>query len=129
MTKGYLIALRTVISVQTVAVFAAAVAAGLLLSIPGGKAVHSGTAYTLFVVAVLHALIAAGAWWRGGGTGRAAGWALAFLVGVSAQVVFGIAHLTALHVPFGVLLFGASTVQLIGVWMTKPGIVDIAEAR
>jgi cytochrome b561 len=112
----YLIALRTAITVQTATTFAAAIAAGLLLSVPGGKALHSATSYTLFVVAVLHVVVAVLAWHPGGGPVRPVWSAVVFLLGVSAQVALGLAHLKALHVPLGVLLFGLTVVQLVWVW-------------
>lgn len=115
----WLTALRTVITAQTVVTFLAAIAAGLLLSVHGGKALHSATAYTLFVVAVIQVVVAVLAWRPGRGPAWPAIYAVALLAGVSLQVVLGIAHLKALHVPFGVLLFGASVLELAWIWMPR----------
>ncbi|MBD3943262.1 hypothetical protein IF188_16335 [Microbacterium sp. NEAU-LLC] len=108
------------ITLQTAVTFAAAIAAGLLLSIPGGKAMHSATSYTLFVVAVVHVVIAVLAWRPGGGPGGPAVSALLFLIGVSGQVALGLAHLKAFHVPMGVLLFGFTVLQCAWVWTARP---------
>ncbi|UJP09985.1 hypothetical protein L2X99_16720 [Microbacterium sp. KUDC0406] len=113
--RTWRIALRAVITAQAVVAFAAAISAGVLLT-TRSHVLHSATAYSLFIVAVLHVLIALLAWHPGGGTGGSALSAAAFFVGVSAQVALGLLHLTALHVPLGVLLFGASVLQLAWVW-------------
>lgn len=118
-TPGYLTALRVVVTLLAAATLAAAVAAGLLISGAAGMAVHSATAYTTWSLAVLYVIVALLAWWRGGGLRRPAALALGYLVGVSLQVVFGLAHLAALHVPWGVALFAAITLQLGWVWRLK----------
>jgi len=120
LTPGFLIALRSAITVQTAVTFAAAIAAGLLLSVPGGKALHSATSYTLFVVAVVHVAIAVLAWRPGGGPGAPAVSAVVFLLGVSGQVALGLAHLKAFHVPLGVLLFGVTVLQCAWAWTYRP---------
>jgi len=129
LSSRWLIALRTVITVQTAVTFAAAVAAGLLLSVPGGKALHSATSYTLFVVAVVHVVIAVLAWRPGGGSGLPAVSALVFFLGVSVQVALGLAHLKALHVPLGVLLFGFTVLQCAWVWTYRPTLSAAAAAQ
>jgi len=126
LTPASLTALRSVITVQTVVTFSAAIAAGLLLSIPGGKALHSATSYTLFVVAVAHLVIAVLAWRPAGGPGGPAISALVFLMAVSGQVALGLAHLKAFHVPLGVLLFGITVLQCAWVWAYRPAAVQIA---
>ncbi|MFD4961149.1 hypothetical protein [Microbacterium sp. NPDC058389] len=120
LTTASVTALRSVITAQTAVTFAAAVAAGLLLSIPGGKALHSATSYTLFVVAVVHLVIAVLAWRPAGGPGGPAVSALLFLLGVSGQVALGLAHQKAFHVPLGVLLFGFTLLQCAWVWTYRP---------
>ncbi|GAA5203460.1 hypothetical protein [Microbacterium jejuense] len=120
LTPASLAAMRGVITLQTAVTFAAAIAAGLLLSIPGGKALHSATSYTLFVVAVVHVVIAVLAWRPGRGPGAPAVSALLFLLGVSGQVALGLAHLKAFHVPLGVLLFGFTVLQCTWVWTCRP---------
>lgn len=104
--------LRTTIGLQTLAVFLAPVTAGLLLTTPYGHSLHSAAAYTIFVVAVVHVVAAVLAWRPGGGPPRPILDATAFLGLVLAQVVLGIAHVTVVHVPLGVLLFGLSLLQL-----------------
>jgi len=121
MTKpSYLMALRAVVTLQTVTIFAASVTAGLLLSAPGGKVLHSATAYTLFGVALVHVVTAILAWRPGGGSTKPMCYAIGFLVGTLAQVALGLAHLKALHVPLGVSMFGASVLQLAWVWASDP---------
>jgi len=131
LTPAFLIALRSAITVQTVVTFAAAIAAGLLLSIPGGKALHSATSYTLFVVAVVHLVVALLAWRPAGGPGGPPVSALVFLLGVSGQVALGLAHLKAFHVPLGVLLFGFTVLQCAWVWTYRsaPTATATATAR
>ncbi|NRQ35475.1 hypothetical protein HII36_27130 [Nonomuraea sp. NN258] len=117
MTKsGHLGFLRIAVGVQTAAVFVQAITAGLMLAASTGSAPHSAGSYTLFVVAVLHLIVAIVVWRPGGGSPRHALYAAGFLVLTSAQVALGLAHLTALHVPVGVLMFGVSVVQLMWIW-------------
>ncbi len=104
--------LRVAIAVQTLAVFLTPISAGLLLTVPSGHTLHSATAYTLFVVATLHVLIAILVWRPGGGSAKPILPAAVFLGLTLVQVFLGIAHATAVHVPLGVLLFGFSLVQL-----------------
>lgn len=117
---GYLTSLRVVIIVQTATVFAASVTAGLLLTYPGGKWWHSASAYALFVVALVHVAAALLAWRPGGGTPRPVYYAVAFLIGVLAQVALGIAHVKVLHVPLALLLFGGSVLLLAWIWNIEP---------
>ncbi|MGS2644922.1 hypothetical protein [Streptosporangium sp. LJ11] len=104
--------LRVAITLQTLALFAAPVTAGLLLSSPGGQALHSAAAYGVFTVAVLHLVAAILVWRPGGGSPRPILYAAGFLGLTLAQVALGIAHMKALHVPLGVLMFGMSVLQL-----------------
>ncbi|MEV6912060.1 hypothetical protein [Amycolatopsis sp. NPDC051071] len=104
--------LRVAIAVQTLAVFLTPITAGLLLTIPSGQALHSATAYTLFIVAMLHVVTAILVWRPGGGSPKPILPAAVFLGLTLAQVFLGIAHVTAVHVPLGVLLFGFSLLQL-----------------
>ncbi|MEU8385203.1 hypothetical protein [Streptosporangium sp. NPDC048865] len=104
--------LRVAIILQTLALLAAPVTAGLLLSSPGGRALHSAAAYTVFAVAVLHLVAAVLAWRPGGGSPRPILYAAVFLGLTLAQVALGIAQVKALHVPLGVLMFGMSVLQL-----------------
>ncbi|MBE1500075.1 heme A synthase [Amycolatopsis lexingtonensis] len=97
---------------QTFAVFLSAVTAGLLLTTRSGHSLHSAAAYTVFIVAVVQVVAGVLAWKPGGGSPRPIGYAVVFLALVTAQVVLGIAHVTAVHVPLGVLLFGVSLSRL-----------------
>lgn len=104
--------LRLTMALQTLAVFLAPVTAGLLLTTPNGHVLHSASAYTVWIVAVVQVVAAVLAWRPGGGSPRAILYAGVFLGLVTAQVFLGIAHVTTVHVPLGVLLFGLSLVQL-----------------
>jgi heme A synthase len=104
--------LRAVIGLQTLAVFLAPITAGLLLTSPSGKALHSASAYAVFTVAVVHVIAAVLAWRPGGGSPRLLLPAVVFLGLTLAQVALGIAHVTTVHVPLGVLMFGFSLLQL-----------------
>jgi hypothetical protein len=104
--------MRVAIAVQTLAVFLTPITAGLLLTMPNGHTLHSATAYTLFIVATLHVLTAILVWRPGGGSAKPILPAAAFLGLTLVQVFLGIAHMTAVHVPLGVLLFGFSLLQL-----------------
>lgn len=104
--------LRVAIAVQTLAVFLTPISAGLLLTVPSGHTLHSATAYTLFSVSMLHVLIAILVWRPGGGSAKPILPAAVFFGLTLVQVFLGIAHVTAVHVPLGVLLFGFSLVQL-----------------
>lgn len=108
--------LRVAITLQTLAVFLAPVTAGLLLTVPSGRALHSASAYTVFTVSLLHVVAAVLAWRPGGGSPRPILYAAGFFALTLAQIALGIAHVKTLHVPLGVLLFGMSVVQLGWVW-------------
>ncbi|GAA2884349.1 hypothetical protein [Nonomuraea rubra] len=110
--RGNLAFLRVAIALQTLAVFAAPVTAGLLLTTPGGHVLHSAAAYSVFGVAVVHVAAAILAWRPGGGSPRPILNAAGFLAATLAQVALGIAHVTTLHIPLGVLMFGLSLLQL-----------------
>jgi heme A synthase len=104
--------LRVTVALQTVALFLAPVTAGLLLTTPDGHVLHSASAYTVWVVAVVQVVAAVLVWRPGGGSPRVVLYAVVFLGLVTAQVFLGIAHVTTVHVPLGVLLFGLSLVML-----------------
>jgi hypothetical protein len=115
--------LRAAIGVQAAAVLVQGITAGLLLSAPVGGVLHSAGGYALFAVTLLHLVVALLLWRPGGGPPgpllRAAG----FMGLVLAQVFLGIGGVTALHVPLGVLLFGVSLLQLVGVRAGRHGSV------
>lgn len=99
------------LALQTLAIFFQAVTAGLLLS-AHGELLHSVGARVMYGASMLYVLAAVLAWRPGGGSPRPILYATGFLVLASVQVVLGIAHEAAWHVPLGVLMFGLSTVAL-----------------
>lgn len=104
--------LRVAITLQTLAVFAAAITAGLMLSSPGGS-LHSVAAYGVFAMALLHLVAALLAWRIAGVPPRPTMlYAVGFLVATLAQIALGVAGVPAVHVPLGVLMFGGSIFQL-----------------
>ncbi|MBL0779836.1 MULTISPECIES: hypothetical protein [Streptomyces] len=104
--------LRIALALQTLTIFLQAVSAGLLLSTEYGEILHSVGARVMYGASMLCLLAAVLAWKPGGGSPKAVGYASGFLVLASLQVVSGIAHLPSLHVPLGVLMFGASLLAL-----------------
>ncbi|MEU3312466.1 hypothetical protein ABZ743_07365 [Streptomyces sp. NPDC006662] len=104
--------LRSAIALQTLAVFFQAVTAGLLLSTSYGDLLHGAGARVMYGATMLYVLAAVLAWRPGGGPARPVLYASGFLVLASAQVVLGIAHVPAVHVPLGVAMFGLSLLDL-----------------
>ncbi|TXS49924.1 hypothetical protein [Streptomyces sp. t39] len=100
------------IALQTVTIFLQAVSAGLLLTTSYGETLHSVGARVTYGASMLHLLAAVAAWKPGGGSPRAVLHASGFLVLASVQVVLGIAHVPAVHLPLGVLMFGLSLLAL-----------------
>jgi heme A synthase len=115
-TPGGLRFLRFAITAQAVAALLPPITAGVMLTWPGTHALHSAASYTLFTVTLIHLLAAILAWRPFGGTPGALLSAAGVLVLVLAQVFLGIAHVTTLHVPLGVLLFGVTLLQCAWVW-------------
>jgi hypothetical protein len=103
---------RVVLVLQIAVVLAQAVTAGLMLTAHTGRPLHSAGGYALFGLALAHLLLAVLAWRPGGGSPAPILYAAGFLGVVVAQVYIGIAHLLVLHVPLGLLLFGASLLYL-----------------
>ncbi|MEU7352592.1 hypothetical protein EQK42_22155 [Streptomyces albidoflavus] len=104
--------LRTALALQALTIFVQAVSAGLLLSTEYGELLHGVGARVMYGASMLYLLAAVLAWKPGGGSPKAVWHASGFLVLASVQVVPGIAHLSSLHVPLGVLMFGASLAAL-----------------
>ncbi|MER7784608.1 hypothetical protein ABTZ92_20500 [Streptomyces albidoflavus] len=104
--------LRTALALQALTIFVQAVSAGLLLSTEYGELLHGVGARVMYGASMLYLLAAVLAWKPGGGSPKAVWHASGFLVLASVQVVSGIAHLSSLHVPLGVLMFGASLAAL-----------------
>ncbi|MFD8697074.1 hypothetical protein [Kitasatospora purpeofusca] len=104
--------LRSGVAAQTVAIFYQAATAGLLLSTSYGETLHSVGARVMYGASMVYLLAAVLAWRPGGGPARPILYATGFLVLASVQVVLGVTHHPALHVPLGVLMFGLSLLDL-----------------
>ncbi|MFB7026320.1 MULTISPECIES: hypothetical protein [unclassified Streptomyces] len=104
--------LRTAILLQTLTLFLQAVSAGLLLTSSHGGTLHDVGSRVMYGASMLYVLAAVLAWKPGGGPLRPVWHASGFLVLASVQVVVGIAHVPAVHVPLGVLMFGLSVLAL-----------------
>lgn len=104
--------LHVSIALQTLALLFQAVTAGLLLSSSHGEVLHGVGARVMYGASMLYVLAAILAWRPGGGSPRPILYASGFLVLASVQVVLGIAHIPALHVPLGVVMFGLSVLAL-----------------
>ncbi|RKT09724.1 hypothetical protein BX285_6828 [Streptomyces sp. 1114.5] len=102
---------QVALALQTLAIFFQAATAGLLLA-SHGETLHSVGARVMYGASMLYLLAAILAWRPGGGSPRPILYAAGFLVLASVQVVLGIAHMPALHVPLGVLMFGLSALVL-----------------
>ncbi|MFC4113887.1 hypothetical protein [Nonomuraea zeae] len=114
--QGNLKFLRVAITLQTLVVFVQAISAGVMLSAPESEVLHSAGARVVFAAVLLHLLAAILVWRPGGGSPRSILYAAGFFVLTSAQIALGIAHVSSLHVPLGVLLFGMSVLQLARSW-------------
>lgn len=104
--------LQIATALQTLAIFFQAATAGLLLSSSHGELLHGVGARVMYGASMLYVLAAILAWRPGGGSPRPILYASGFLALASVQVVLGIAHKPALHVPLGVLMFGLSALAM-----------------
>ncbi|MEU0245412.1 hypothetical protein ABZ192_13980 [Streptomyces sp. NPDC006235] len=104
--------LRVAIALQTLTIFFQAVSAGMLLTSSYGETLHSAGARVMYGASMLYLLAAVLAWKPGGGSARPVWHASGFLVLASVQVVLGIAHVSSVHLPLGVLMFGLSVLAL-----------------
>ncbi|MCC9711263.1 hypothetical protein E4N62_42200 [Streptomyces sp. MNU76] len=104
--------LRTAIALQTLTIFLQAISAGLLLTSTYGATLHSVGARVMYGASMLYVLAAVLASKPGGGSPRPVLHATGFLALASVQVVVGIAHVPAVHLPLGVLMFGLSVLAL-----------------
>lgn len=104
--------LQVAVALQTLAIFFQATTAGLLLSSSYGEVLHSVGARVMYAASMVYLLAAVLAWRPGGGSPRSILYASGFLVLASIQVVLGVTHRPALHVPLGVLMFGLSVLAL-----------------
>ncbi|MFB7473816.1 hypothetical protein [Kitasatospora sp. NPDC056184] len=103
---------QVAVGLQTLAIFFQATTAGLLLSTGYGETLHSVGARVMYGASMLYLLAAVLAWRPGGGPARPVLYAAGFLALASVQVVLGVAHEPAPHVPLGVLMFGLSLLDL-----------------
>ncbi|MFD7631642.1 hypothetical protein ACFV7Q_37510 [Streptomyces sp. NPDC059851] len=105
--------LKTALALQTLTLFCQAVTAGMLLTSPLAGEVHHVGSRVMYGASMLYVLAAILAWRPGGGSPRPVLHATGFLLLASAQVVLGIAHVSSLHVPLGVVMFALSTLALV----------------
>ncbi|WP_326704317.1 hypothetical protein [Streptomyces cyaneofuscatus] len=104
--------LQIATALQTLTIFIQAVSAGLLFTTTYGEVLHDVGARVMYGALMLYVLAAVLAWRPGGGSPRQIWYATGFLALASAQVAVGIAHLSSVHVPLGVLMFGLSLLAL-----------------
>ncbi|WP_103507095.1 hypothetical protein [Streptomyces sp. SM13] len=103
---------RIAIALQTLTIFLQAVSSGLLMTTAYGEVLHSVGARVMYGASMLYVLAAVPAWKQGGGSPRSVLHASGFLALASVQVAVGIAHIPAVHLPLGVLMFGLSVLAL-----------------
>ncbi|MEU0519942.1 hypothetical protein [Streptosporangium sp. NPDC006007] len=107
--------LRIVVALNAVAILVQAVTAGRLLNggAAGAHAMGAGAVHLLGLVQLVAAVVL---WRPGRGPGRPALASLALLLLGFAQSAVGGAGNTALHVPFGVTLFGGVVAMVVWTW-------------
>ncbi|WP_206060605.1 hypothetical protein [Nonomuraea basaltis] len=113
-------ALRAVVVLHVVALLFQAVTAGLLLSSPGGRALHMSSGVALAVIGLLHLVVAITVWRPGGGSPRFIVPAALLLALTIVAAILGEAGVKTVHLPLGVLLFGGGVAQLFRV-LARPG--------
>ena len=104
--------LKTATALQTLTLFFQSVTAGMLLTSSRGYLMHDVGSKVMYAAAMLYVLAAFLAWRPGGGSPRPVLYATGFLLLASAQVALGVAHVSSLHVPLGVVMFALSTLAL-----------------
>ncbi|WP_246363543.1 hypothetical protein [Nonomuraea rhodomycinica] len=113
--------MRVTTVLQSAALLAQAVTAGLLLaSVPAGRTAHGVLAGVVILAVLLNLLAAVLAWRPGGESARFILRSLPMLVFALVQTALGYAHVRELHVPIGVLMFAASVLLLTQVRSAKP---------
>ncbi|MFI9587324.1 hypothetical protein ACIHCQ_37150 [Streptomyces sp. NPDC052236] len=109
--------MRITLPLQSAVILAQAVTAGLLLaSVPVGRNLHGTMAGAVVLAVLLNLLAAVLAWRPGGASPRLILQSTPMLLFTLAQLSLGYAHVRELHVPVGVLMFGASIMLLMRSW-------------
>lgn len=101
-------------------VFVQPVLAGLFVTGEVGMlGLHSVNANLIALLVIVQAVAAILLWRPGRGPAWPIWISIAYLVLIEAQAGFGYARLVALHIPFGVALFGLAVAMLIGTWSPR----------
>ncbi|MFE4984321.1 MULTISPECIES: hypothetical protein [unclassified Streptomyces] len=103
---------RVSIALQTAGIFFQAVTAGMALTSEVGSTLHDLGSKGMYAMSMLYLLAAILAWRPGGAPARPVLYATGFLLLGTLQVVMGVNHVMAVHVPLGVLMFGLSMLDL-----------------
>ncbi|GHF93910.1 hypothetical protein ACFFSH_22085 [Streptomyces filamentosus] len=113
-------AVRAAVALQALALFFQTATAGALIaSSSRGALLHDAGSRVMYGATMLYVLAAIVAWRPGGGSPRPVLYATGFLVLASVQVVLGVAHLPAFHVPLGVAMVALGVLDLARV-LTRP---------
>lgn len=110
------VTMRVTATALAVTLLTQATTAGLMLAIPGGRAVHAATAMLVIPTGVAQLVAAILVWLPGGGTPRFALTSGLLLVLLPAQLVAGQAGVTVLHVLLGAALLAGSAVLAWQTW-------------
>ncbi|MGV9310603.1 hypothetical protein ACWDR0_00215 [Streptomyces sp. NPDC003691] len=121
--------LRVAVAAQTAALLFQAVTAGTLLFASHGHALHDGGSRVMYGSAMVYLLAAVLARRAGGGSRRPVVYASGFLALASVQVAVGIAYVSWLHVPLGILMFGLSVLVLWRVTGSRTAVAGRAAAE
>ncbi|MEO3890627.1 hypothetical protein [Nonomuraea sp. B5E05] len=104
--------LRAVVILHVVALLFQAVTAGMLLTSSGGRALHMTSGIALVAIGIIHLVAAILVWRPGRGPAAFVAPAALLLVLTVVAAILGELHMKTLHLPLGVLLFGAGVLQL-----------------
>lgn len=109
---------------QSAGLLVQAAAAGLLLaSVPEGRTAHEALAGLVLLLVTLHLAATVVAWRRGAVPLRTVLHSTPMLLFTILQAALGFTHVRELHVPLGVLMFGASILTLTRIRGEKAGAV------
>ncbi|MFE7583280.1 hypothetical protein ACFU5Y_17235 [Streptomyces gardneri] len=103
---------QVAIALQTLALFFQAVTAGALLSSSLGYQLHDIGSKVMYGASMVYVVAAILAWRPGGGPARPVLHASGFLALATVQVILGVAHMSAFHVPLGIVMFALSVLAL-----------------